>query len=182
MHLSARTKIFITIVVVAIIIGAIIYTIIIPVMSDIKKISATITDQKVDLERKYRRGQLLRKTVENFERVKPRKERLTSIFMRQGEELDFITTLEQIAEKNRLDQKIRLQIDNPADRVIPLGLVVQGSYNQIMNYLADLEKLDFYYNVSALSLTASGPIDSLGRSIATTLTGQIFAISPNEVE
>ena len=71
--MNFKVKITISTIGVILIISLITVFIIIPTISDIKKISNPIYLERVDLEKKYLRGQLLKKTVSNFEEIKSQK-------------------------------------------------------------------------------------------------------------
>jgi len=134
--------------------------VILPVANDIKKIHDTVYLERIDLERKYQRGQLLRQTIENFEKIAPLKTRLSAVFIFENQELELITALEKIAAKNSLDQTIRL---NPAPakknelyRSVNLALALDGKFENVIRYLHDLNTLDYQINISGFSLKTSG--------------------------
>ena len=171
--MNAKIKITIFIVGIILIISIIAFFIIIPTVSDIKKISGAIYTERVDLEKKYLKGQLLKKTVNDFEAIKPQKDKLDTIFIIRDEELKFISTLEGIASRNNVDQTINLQTkeikQKDGIKALPLKITVTGNFTQVMKYLTNLERLNYYFNISTLNLGASKDFISI------TLVGDVFS-------
>lgn len=180
--MSTKQKIIIYLTSVIFVIGLIIYFIILPTLKDIKKISDDIYAERVDLEKKYQRGQLLRKTIENFEKVKPEKDKLTSAFIIANRELEFITTLENVASIHQLAQDIKFQRaqSEGANLAFPSSLeltVSKGSFTKILQYLKDLERLNYYFNISSINMDVA----SKGQSQpVTTLRGNVYTLSLEE--
>jgi len=170
--MSARIKIIISVAVIILFIGLISLFIIIPTVKDIKKINDTIYTERVDLEKKYLKGQLLRKTVKDFEAIKPEKDKLNVIFVKEGEELKFISTLEDMASQAGVRQTIELQTKNLTSnrgiRTMPIKITAEGNFYQIFGYLTSLEKLSYYLNLSSIGLSANRDY------ITAVFTGEIF--------
>lgn len=161
-------------------IGLIVYFIILPTIQDIKRISDAVYIERIDLEKKYVRGQLLKKTLEDFEKVKPEKEKLASIFIKEGKELEFITALEKIAAGHNLEQSIQLQtaIRGKGEKnLYPLLLAVgiNGDFIEILKYLKDLEKLNYYFNIFSLNIGLAAK-NSENKAVNAILTGKIYTI------
>lgn len=180
--MSIKQKMIIYLTSVIFIISLIIYFIILPTIRDIKKMSDDIYAERVDLEKKYQRGQLLRKTVENFEKIKPEKDKLTSAFIIAGRELEFITTLENVASTHQLAQDIKFQRaqSEGVNTTFPSPLeltVSKGSFTKILQYLKDLERLNYYFNISSINMDVA----SKGQSQpVTTLRGNVYTLSLEE--
>ena len=94
--MSVKRKIIISVAAVLSVTFIVVYFIILPTIRDIKKISDAVYQERVDLEKKYLRGQLLKKTIQDFEKIKPQQEKLAAAFIKEGEELEFITALERM--------------------------------------------------------------------------------------
>ena len=160
----------------------IIYFIILPTIKDIKKISDDVYTERVDLEKKYLRGQLLRKTIEDFEKIKPEKDKLTSVFIIEGEELNFITDLEKIASSYDLEQNLDLQPNkneiNGFYYSLPLEIKIQGGFIEILKYLHDLDKLNYYINLSSITINT----DTGGQKNNSTLKGEAYILPAEEKE
>lgn len=175
--MTTKRKIIIYLIIFLIATCSIIYFIILPTVNEIKRISNDIYLERVDLEKKYQRGQLLRVTIKNFETIKPKKSKLESVFINEGEELKFITSLEKIANDNNLNQEIKVQekkIERQENNYYPLSLAIsiRGEFINIMKYLQSLEKLNYYFNISAINIGADGQ----NKSILTNITGEIYVL------
>jgi len=181
--MPTKKKITILISIVVLITAAIIYFIIMPTVRDIEEISNSVRDERIDLEKKYLRGQLLRKTIENFEKIKPEQEKLASIFIVEEEELKFITTLEETAAKNQINQDIRLQSIGGMEKSkekefypVPLSITTQGNFVKIMQYLNDLEHLNYYFNISSIIINSGGKSQGSGSLITMVLNGEVYVL------
>ncbi|MFA6215697.1 MAG: hypothetical protein WC768_03955 [Patescibacteria group bacterium] len=172
--MKIKQKIIIFLAIVLFITGLVIYFVILPTVNDIKKISSDIYAERIDLEKKYQRGQLLKKTIADFEKIKPQKDRLSSIFIVSGNELKFITDLEEIAALHKLTQNLNLQpIKNLEDGSFyssPLEIKTLGGFTETLKYLKDLEKLTYYFNISSLEFRSD---DQTGL-ISNTVSGKIY--------
>lgn len=177
--MTVKKKIAISMIIVGIATTLVVYFIILPTIQDIKKISDGVYNERMDLEKKYLRGQLLKKTIENFEKVKPEKDRLSSIFIKEGEELKFITKLEEIAAFHNLKQDLGLQAVKDGGsgfHSVPSGVSVQGEFINILKYLKDLQQLNYYFNIFSITINSAGEEDS----ITANLQGEIYALSAEE--
>ncbi|MFA5021459.1 MAG: type 4a pilus biogenesis protein PilO [Patescibacteria group bacterium] len=176
--MNFKIKIIISILLFVIIIGLVAGLVIIPTIHDIKKISNAIYAERVDLEKKYLRGQLLKKTVNDFEEIKPQKDKLNTVFIPQGNELKFISTLEDVASTNGVKQNLELNTQSTTKtgdlQVLPIKMTIQGNFYQIMKYLTGLEKLNYYLNITNLQFNAEKD------SITATLYSNAFTQSNTE--
>jgi Tfp pilus assembly protein PilO len=179
--MTIKKKIAISITIVIAAIGLIIYFIILPTIKDIEAISEAVYAERVDLEKKYLRGQLLKKTVENFQKIEPEKDKLVSIFINEGEELKFITALERIAASHGLVQNLKLQTRREGSNnyyPLPLEITTKGRFIQTLRYLKDLERLNYYFNIFSLNLSNGEG----GNLITGAINGEIYVLPPREEE
>lgn len=182
--MTIRKKIITLILIITATSGIIIYLVILPTLFDIKKINETIYNERIGLEKKYIRGQLLKKTVEDFDKIKGQINYLSNSFLVIDKELEFITNLEKIASANSIEQTIALDINRIKKREnykeIPITLEIQGNFIQTMSYLNDLEKLSYYITLDALKINAISP-EAGADQLKTVISGQIYAIDePNQ--
>lgn len=142
-----------------IIILSLIYAIVIPTVREIKTMSDAIEAQRVDLEKKYIKGQSLRQLTENLEKIESKIELLDQIFINKNRELEFITSLENEANKNQISQKINLSAPGKAEnknfQKTNLQLFTKGGFREQLQYLTDIEHLSYYVNVKVLELSPS---------------------------
>src|SRR3989344_1443922 len=178
--MTIKKKIIIFTSFVTIIIAVIVYAIILPTINDIKNISKSVYQERADLEKKYLRGQILRNTIENFEKIKPEKVRLISIFIIENQELEFITELENIAAANHIEQQLNFQSNkNEGEKSekgfysLPLEIKVQANFLETMRYLEDLEKMNYYYNIESVTIDTAGQNSDM---IRLSLTGNVYML------
>ncbi|MFH1583011.1 MAG: hypothetical protein ABIB72_01685 [Candidatus Falkowbacteria bacterium] len=158
---NLKNKITASLVGFLVIILSLIYFIVIPTIKDIKTMGQTIEAQREDLEKKYIKGQSLRQLTENLSKIEPNLELLDQIFINKNRELEFITSLENEANKNQVSQKINLNAPEKAEnqnfQKTSLQLVTNGGFIKQLKYLMSLENLRYYINVKLLELsTANG--------------------------
>ena len=151
-------------VMVILIIGLVVF-VLWPVRSSILSAKASITKERINLEKQYLNGQLLKKTQQQFKGIKPDIPRVKSAILTRGQELFVITTFEEIAKRHSLEQHIimdDLVIDiegDDLDKVIalPTRVDLNGDFLDVLNYLSDVEALGFYVNWQSVSIrTSSG--------------------------
>lgn len=152
------------------------YFIIMPTIKDIQKISDAIVKEKEDLEIKYQKGQLLKEISKDFEKIKPQKNKLNTIFLQKGEELKFVTTLEEIAKKYNVDQIIVLNQDgvkkSEETYTLPINIEASGEFIQVLKYLYDIEKLSYYFNIEMINVSSKSA--NIG-TVKVSFTGDIFS-------
>lgn len=156
--INERKKITAISIICLLIIIGVAYLIIWPTLNDIKQLRANIITQKIDLEKKIVREKNMNILSEKLKKIEPQLKKFNQIFINQNRELEFITTIEGIAGKNQITQKINL---NPASaqneqiyKKIPLTLDAQGKFQNLMKYLTNLETLNYYINIKSLEITA----------------------------
>ncbi len=153
--LNFKQKMIINIIFFLIIVISVFYFVIMPTIKNIKTISGEIKTQKVDLEEKYLKGQNLKKLNESLRKIEPQINILDQIFISQNRELEFITTIEEVAHNNNVIQKINLneiQDNNSTYKETTLQLAIQGTFNNQLSYLKDLESLNYYINIESIKL------------------------------
>ncbi|MBU1164075.1 type 4a pilus biogenesis protein PilO [Patescibacteria group bacterium] len=151
-------KFIIYLVIVIIIYVSIIFFVIIPTTSDIQAISDQIYNERIDLEKRYKKGQLIKQLVEDFRKIKPQQDRLELIFVKESEILNFVTSLENLANNNNIDLSIKLkEIENTNNIAsMPLDLTIGGSYQNVIAYLNDIEKQDYYFSIDSIRINSAG--------------------------
>lgn len=155
-----KNKIITALIVFALIIFALIYFIVMPAVADIQTISEKIEEQRIDLEKKYIKGQSLKQLTENLKKIEAKLSSLDQIFINRNRELEFITTIENEANKSQISQKINLsspkETESQKFQKNSLQLSTSGGFNQQMNYLLNLESSSYYINVKSLEFTTGG--------------------------
>jgi len=166
--LDLRKRIILSVVGFFIFIFAVVYFVIFPSVRDIKNIKNEIESQRLELERKYVKGQSLRKMTEKLERAQEKIHVLDQVFIGPDAGLEFITALEGAAGKNGVNQKINLLSQAPVDngfyKIVPLQLSSQGEISRQMSYLVSLETLNYYVNIKSLELSSGSRFAPTGEA------------------
>lgn len=142
------------------IILSLIYFIVLPTIKEIKTIGRTIEAEREDLEKKYIKGQSLKRLTENLNKIEPKLKLLDQVFINKNRELEFITSLESEANKSRVSQRINLSAppkqENQNFQKADLKLFTKGGFLNQLEYLLSLEHLSYYINVKLLELSPAG--------------------------
>lgn len=155
--LDYRGKIFLTFGILILVMAAILVFIDIPAVKNIKKMKDEIEFQRVDLEKKYVKSQRLKKMVLSVGKIETEIARLNNIFVNENRQLEFITRLESTAQKNSLVQEINLsKADTGTNGYKNSNLYIKasGNFDNLVNYLADLEAFEYYVNISDMELVS----------------------------
>ncbi len=140
------------------VIFCLVYFVVLPTIMDIKTMGDDIEAQRVDLEKKYIKGQSLRQLTENLKNIEPKLNLLDQIFINKNLELEFISSLENEANKNQISQKINLSspqaTENQDFQKINLQLFTAGNFVKQLKYLMDIESLKYYINIKSLELSS----------------------------
>ena len=161
--------------------GLLMVFIIWPSIVDIKSLNQSIEDQQTQLEQLYQKGRNVKKTLEQYREVKPAVTSLDSIYVKRGDELKLITTLEQTAKSQGITQDInQASGSNQAQGdKLQLQLQVTGSLHQLIAYLTALEALDYYVNIDLVRIgtaptTSKQPLTSGSKLSAVFLATSYF--------
>lgn len=123
-----------------------------------------IETERANLEKNYERVSNLRQISEKLRLVEPQLAKLDDVFIKKEAALDFITSLEKVADNVGVSQKINLAgftggnvgaKSTTKSDTVPIQLSSGGSFYREMLYLANLEALNYYINVKNLEISNS---------------------------
>ncbi len=133
--------------------GLVIY----PQYRAIQKTNQQIFVIRQDLETKYERSRYLHRSQHFLVTAKQLVSDQQKLFLKNGAEIDFISFLEGLADKNSLEQK--LTISSPTKEAgdefskINLQVTARGDFRNLMNYLSALEHGRFLATISEIRFT-----------------------------
>ncbi len=129
-----------------------------PSYTHIKNLNDQIYQERVDLEKLYLKGQILKQTIKEYEEVKPVVGKLNNIYLKPNDELAFITKLEDAAQATNVKQNLTLGLQDPKKPAnqLPVQLQINGNLTDFISYLQALEALDYYINIDNLRLSKTG--------------------------
>lgn len=151
-----------------ILIFAVVLIFVIPNMKKIKALTNEVTETEKQLQGLQNSGQSKKEAEENFRLIKKDLATIEAIIPKRGQELSLITTLEEIANQNNLQQKMNIYLTDsktakaPAGNApaadknsLPFQLTIDGKLINFLNYLNDLEKLKYYLNITSIKINQS---------------------------
>ncbi len=127
-----------------------------PTIKDIKKLRVDIANTKIETNKALEKDRNIDNQADKLKTIENQIEKLDRVFISRGRELEFITTLEGIAYKNNIEQTFNLK-DVPDLHInnfvsIPVLIKAKGYFNDIMNYLKDIESMAYYMDINDLSI------------------------------
>jgi len=132
-----------------------------PSVFGIISISKEIEVERAGLEERYQEGMSIKRVYADYENIKNELSLMNSAILKVGEELKFITSLENIARDNNLTQKLDMDADSVKQfegyQIMRISLSLNGSYEDLMNYLIQIEKMEYYINIDSIEMSGGQP-------------------------
>lgn len=161
--------------------SALIYFAIMPSVVVINDLKKKIIDEKINSEKQY---QIERSAIglnKKISEIEPGIKTLEEVFVNKNRELEFITILESVANKNNVEQKISLISPTSGDKspkstkktdtvtkevasdnlIAPISITLTGNYKNVLNYLSELQSLKYYINIDGLDFITGSTGDYL---------------------
>lgn len=130
--------------------------IIFPQYRGIQKMNQQILDLRTSLEAKYEKTRYLHKSQNLLALAKKTTTELKSLFIKNGEEISFISYLEDLADKFLIKQKISIsRVDKTKNEdigKIDLQIDAQGEFANLLSYLTALEHSGYLISISTINL------------------------------
>lgn len=166
--------------------AALVFTVIIPSIAEIRQIRQQVYEERVRLEKLFVRGQLQKKVRENYNRIKETAGWLDNILLKENQELQYITALESAADKIGLELKIvvdeQSRLSGQPLSVLGFTFNLSGSWPKIVSFLAALENMPYYTNVlevvAARRQISGQSGEQSAAPAAATVTAQTFWLAP----
>jgi Tfp pilus assembly protein PilO len=170
------------------IIAAVFFLVIRPTIAYINETNEQIYAERERLEKQYQRIMYLKNNYRKLQEIEEQLDVLDDLFLIQNQELEFITTLEDIANKTGVDQDIKLQevnLNDPKQNLLPFTITASGTMYDIISYLLKIEQLSYYINFKPPSITAISNVGRAGLSassasassgVSIRLNGEIYLL------
>lgn len=168
----------------ALLLLGVIFLIILPSAREISSIRKQVLEERVRLEKLYVRGQLQKKVRENYNSIIESADWLDNILLKENQELQYITALESIAEKNGIKLKINVgesvKIDALPFSALNLSLDLTGRWPKIVLFLNDLENLPYYTNIKEIVFARQQGFSSepVNGTVSATVSAQTLWLIP----
>lgn len=157
-RLNSKQKAINTSVVVIVISVLIFYFIIIPTIKNIKLLSPGIIEEKENIVKKDLKEKNIIALTEELSKIEPEINNYDKIYINDNNQLEFITAVEEIANKYNIEQKINItppeNLQKGKFAIVPILIDASGELNNIFNYLKEIESLDFQINVENFDLSS----------------------------
>ena len=114
-----------------------------------------IIAEKIETEKRINREQNMGNLMMKLKKIENDLEKIDNVFIDKNKELEFITTLEKVASYNNVAQGINLLPVDEENKDLPKSIVninAKGKYIDIINYMQDIQSLDYYVNISMMNL------------------------------
>lgn len=159
--------------------------IVLPSTFTIRELQDGIDGEHAKIQERYHRRGELKETLLNLNEIKGGVGALTSVAIKEGEALQFVQALENVATRNGVEQEIQLRTVNQTElsnweMEVPITVIAEGEYVDILNYMRGLESLPYYIIVKSINVSSTaitGGALSSGGAISASMTGTIFWIT-----
>ncbi len=157
MRTAQEKKVYLLLAAISLVTIAIIFGVIYPTTKDINSLKEETSNLKGFLEKRYQRTMQSRNSVHKVEAVREQVALLDKHLFQSGRELEFITLLENLSLQHKLDQKINSSnLDEADKKYLKFGLIINGSYKNVLKYMNELENLPYFIKLENVVLSPTG--------------------------
>ncbi len=136
-----------------------IYFVIIPSIDYIKKTSISIIDQRIATDQYFENMNMEKKLEKDLDSIENELSMIDRFFIKKDQGLvDFIKDLEDLAIRNKIDQKSNINYDNICTdkyQKLSIKLNSSGNFKNTINYISELESMKYYINIRSIELIKS---------------------------
>src|SRR3989338_4406348 len=188
-RLTLIQKILLTLGIIMAVLLSILAGIVYPVSQKIYRLQKEINRVEAELEKRYENSQKFKRTAREISEITKNTNQLAQTMIAAGGELDMITRLANLAEKNHITQNLEvifkeIKDDKPRASLTHFYLLNfsnQGDFADHLRYLAELEKLPFYLIVDNIKWE-KGKEDKAKKSPITLNFSGIIYVDPTSVK
>lgn len=127
----------------------------IPSLTKIRTITTSIDTERTELEKLYTRGQVVHEVKIKLEQAKKDIPLIEATILKSGTELEWIKLIETMAARHSIDQKLNLgaTVQENGLSMIPFTMEVKGDWRDVIAYVRDIERLDWYIRLTNFEAT-----------------------------
>ncbi len=156
------------------------YLVIVRTVQEIKELNQTISYERSALESRYAHRARAKNILSDLKMARVSLPELESSLLRQGQELGFVTVLEEAAAAHNIEQKIQIsprEGKEPFGDKVPINLIINGAWSDTLRYLRELEKMQIMFIIDGISFAQGIRIeDRIAGKINGTVKGHIYII------
>ena len=125
------------------------YFFVFPYYNSIIKANAMLMDHRIQFETKLIKEEKFSKISKNLTLIEDDIKKIENAFVDENNKLEFITILEGIVDDKNVDLKLNINFEKMVsnNKIIPLSLVLLGTYDNLMDVLVSIENLKYYINI-----------------------------------
>ncbi|MBU0707383.1 type 4a pilus biogenesis protein PilO [Patescibacteria group bacterium] len=130
--------------------------VVIPMQYSINDLNDQLNEKRLDLAMAQQQS-THSSQQENEPELQPMNDKLDDYFVSKNQFLEFVSSLENIAQENNIGINITINEFSDTDPLFdhPLSLSLTGSYNNLINYIIDLESMDYYFNYNTINISSA---------------------------
>lgn len=156
---------------------ALIFFIIVPAIKSTIAVNQNLQKIVDELEGKKQANES-KSVYTTYKKYEPRLQTINKAILYRTRELEFITTLESVADKNGVEQKIQLgelrQQEISRFYSMPVQISLQGGFANTMRYLQGLERLPFYINIHKIGFNSGGTAENAGGIVSMYIAAETY--------
>lgn len=155
-----------------------------PAWLEINSINKKISEEKIRLEKLYNTDQLSKKINDNYDKIKNDIGFLDDFILKENQELQYITALEQIAAEENVNLKINIGETkaNPGQKFSTLNLSFElaGEWPNILRWISRLESIPYYTNIKEIAITTHEQKNEATTVAMATISAETFWLLPKK--
>ena len=158
MKFNSSGKIILPVCSLIIVVLIIVILIIIPTARNISKTTQDTYQLRSYLEQRYQESIQSRLTKERLDTIKQESTNFDQLLFKKSRTMELIQLLEKLSAKHQLNQIIEgtnLDSITPGEN-LSIRLTVSGQYKNMLNYIHNLETIQYFVNLTDLRLSDNG--------------------------
>ena len=149
-----------------------------PTLKEVNNLTQKITDAQTELEAQYNNRINLVSNIEKVKEIRETSSGLINQFIKPGQELVFITQIEDIATKNNVEASITLSpVINKKGKKGEFNelfsIRLEGNFNDVQKSLVELERLPNIIIVDSVAINSNELVEDEPSSISMSIRGRI---------
>ena len=176
--MDCKKKIYLTLIISAIVITALLLFLVVPLVNKIKSSSREILKTKsAALSYKERSDKYLKDIKDEYTGVEPKILKINNAFVNPEKAIDFIVAIEKVAALTNNYQEIR-EVTSPKkeEGVLYFQISLWGSFPNLIKFLARLENMEYFIDAKSLQITRIEEKELVG------LTDKEITVSAGDVK
>ena len=153
-----------------------------PSLSEIRLINKQVYEERVRLEKLYVLGQLQKKVRANYAKIENQTHFLDDILLKENQELQYITALENAANIHNVELKINIgeskRMPNQVFSILAVSFELNGGYPNILAWIAALETIPYYTNFNEASVAVHPPKEGQSASATVNASAETYWLLP----